>query len=269
MNRPNPRGLPALVLLSMLAAGLVLPLAGCPQARTDSTYADTARYRYEQGMEALEDENYLEAVKHFTFVKSKFAYSKYAALSELRIADSFFAQEKFIEAIDAYRLFMRGRPNHREVPYAMWRIAEANFEQIPSDFVLFPPAHEKDQGATREAISAYQQYVERFPGDRHVPEAQRRILEGRRALADYELYVARFYLRDDRNVSARGRLETVVEQFGDVKDRWAEGAWMLVKVYDALDRRADALATARRIIDTLPACDEADDARGFLRKHGG
>lgn len=261
MNTPRRHLLPLFALL--------LTALGCGGARPDATYAGTARYRYEQGMEAFEDENFIEAVKHFTFVKSKFAYSKYAALSELRIADSYFEQDKFIEAIDAYRLFMRGRPNHREVPYAMWRIAEAHFEQIPSDFVLFPPAHEKDQVATREAIAAYEGYVGRFPDHQNVAKAKARILEGRRALADHELYVARFYLNQERPVSARGRLEVLLEDFADVPDRWLEGAWMLVRVYETLDRPADAAAVARRIVETRPQSDEAEDARDWLRSHAG
>ncbi len=107
-------------------------------------------------------------------------------------------------------MFMQGRPNHREVPYAMWRIGEANYEQIPSDFVLFPPAHEKDQAATKDALRAYERYARRFPKHDKIKSAQKRISECRGALADHEMYVARFYLRQDRPVSARGRLEGLV-----------------------------------------------------------
>jgi len=230
----------------------------------DSSYSGSARHRFQQGQEALEDSEYLEAVKHFTYVKNKFAYSKYAALSELRLADTYFEQDKYIEAADGYRTFVRVRPNHRKVPYAMWRIGVCHFEEIPSDFFLFPPAHEKDQAATKDALRAFQRYVDRAPEDEHVAEARERILECRGALADYELYVARFYLRQDRPVSARGRLETLHRDFADVADRWAMASWLLAELLWAADERPEAVAVARALVERQPGSDEADDARDLL-----
>ena len=81
---------------------LVASLVACGGSPPPPSYAGTARHRYEQGKEALDDEDYLQAVKHFTFVKNKFAYSKYAALAEVGMADAYFQQSKYIEAIDAF-----------------------------------------------------------------------------------------------------------------------------------------------------------------------
>ena len=239
-------------------------LTACSAAQVDTSYSGSARHRYLQGEEALEDSEYLEAVKHFTYVKNKFAYSKYAALSELRLADTYFEQDKYAEAIQGYGTFVRVRPNHRKVPYALWRIGICHFEQIPSDFFLFPPTHEKDHGPTKDALRAFQRYVDRFPEDEHNGEARARILDCRRELADYELYVARFYLRQDRPVSARGRLETLHRDFSDVGDRWATGSWLLAELLWAADERKEAATVARALVDKQPGSDEADDARSLL-----
>ena len=229
----------------MLRIALVFLACGCSSVQPDTSYSGSARHRYLQGEEALNDSEYLEAVKHFTYVKNKFAYSKYAALSELRLADTYFEQDKYIEAIDGYRTFVRVRPNHRKVPYALWRIGVCNFEQIPSDFFLFPPAHEKDQASTKDALRAFQRYVDRFPDHEHVPEAKDRILECRRSLVDYELYVARFYLRQERPDSARGRLVEVHTRFGDVADRWAAGSWLLAELLWGKGEHEEAVKVAR------------------------
>ncbi len=246
---------------SLILAAFLCACAGTP---APTGYSNTARHRYQLGLEALQDGDHLEAVKHLTYVKNKFAYSKYAALAELRIADSYFEQEKFIEAIDSYRLFMQGRPNHREVPFAMIRIAHANFEQRPSNFFLFPPSHEKDQAATRDALTAYRRYLQRFAEGEHAAVAKERVARCRGALADHELYVARFYLNDERPVSARGRLEGLVSGFSDAPEQWAEGAWLLVRVYADLGDKAKATETARTLIAKSPAHDRADDARAWL-----
>lgn len=256
------------LILVWLGLGLGLGLAACDRGPTPTTYADTARYRYELGKEALDDSDYLEAIRHFTLVKNKYAYSKYAALAELGIADAYFDQEKFIEAIDGYRRFMQGRPNHREVPFAMWRIGAAYYEQLPSDFFLFPPPYEKDLGPTRDALRALRAFIERFPEHEKVKEAKTRIRDCRRSLADHELYVADFYLVREHPASARGRLETLVRDFDDVPDRWLTAASRLIDVYLELGLKAEAQATAKTLVDKHPKADEAEAARAVLRNRG-
>jgi outer membrane protein assembly factor BamD len=250
----------ALTLICALGAS-ALPACGSRSETVDPSYAGSARRAFQLGEEALKDEDYEEAIRNFTFVKNKFAYSRYAALAELRIADTYFAQEKWIEAIDAYRVFMQAHPSHREVPYAMWRIGEADYQQLPSDFILFPPAYEKDQAPTREALRNLEAYVQRFPQDEHVAEAKERIRDCRRMLADSELYVARFYMHDHRAVSARGRLEGVVADYEDLPDRWCEAALLLVRAYIQLDMKDEARKLAERITKAHPDRPEAEDAR--------
>lgn len=259
---------PTLLTAWTLLTALMLLATGCDRGPKPTTYADTARYSFQLGQEALDDGDYLEAIRHFTQVKNKYAYSKYAALAELRIADAYYNQDKFVEAIDGYRRFMNGRPNHREVPYAMWRIAASYYEQLPSDFFLFPPPYEKDLNSTRDALRALQAFIERFPEHEKVPAAKERILACRRALADHELYVADFYLLRDHPASARGRLETLVDEFEDVPDRWVRAAAQLMRVYQDLGLPAEAKATARRLIEKHPEADEAASARALLRQQG-
>ena len=257
----------------LLAVGLVAASSGCGSAPVDMTYADSARQAYDEAMEYFEDEDYLEAVKRLTTVKNKYAYSKYAALAEIRVADAYYEQEKWAEAIDAYRTFAQSRPNHPDVPYALWRVGSSYFEQIPSDFFILPPVHERDPAATKDALRALETFAERYPAHERAGDARDRILACRRLLADQELYVARFYVRADRPVSARGRLEGVVAQYTDLPDRWAEAALLLARVYAALSRSiADQAAefngkarqTAERLIRDLPAAPESERARDLL-----
>jgi outer membrane protein assembly factor BamD len=260
----------------LLALCLIPPLVGqgCGSAPVEANYADSARAAYDEAMEYFEDEDYLEAVKRLTTVKNKYAYSKYAALAELRIADAYYEQEKWVEAIDAYRTFAQSRPNHADVPYALWRVGRSYFEQIPSDFFILPPVHERDPAATKDTLRALNTFVERYPDHEQTPDARERILSCRRLLADQELYVARFYMRQDRPVSARGRLEVIVAQYADLPDRWSEAALRLVRVYMELaatspaaevdELNAKARQMAMRLIQDQPAATESEEARDLL-----
>lgn len=243
-------------------------LAACGGPAVDQSYAGTARYEYQLGVEALEDDDYVGAMNNFTAVKNKFPYSQYAALAELRIADTWYAQDKYLQAVDAYRQFVQGRPNHQDVPYALWRIGVAYYDQMPSDFFLLPPAHEKDQAATKDALRALEHYVERFPQHDSVPDAREKISQCRRELARHEMYVANFYLRHDRPVSARGRLEGLVSDYPDLADMWARAGALLVEVYLDLKLPDQALTTARLVVEKQPQSEEADDMRRFLQSIG-
>ncbi len=242
-------------------------LLACGPSNQNLGYTETARFRYEQGVEALEDDDYLEANRHLLFVKNKFAYSKYAALAELRIADAHFKQEKYIEAIDAYRSFLQGRPRHQEVPYARWRVGLAYFEQVPSDFFLFPPAHEKDQGPTKDALRALQTYLNYHPKHEKAEAAQKKVRLCRAELAAHELYVASFYLMMKRPRSAQGRLEMLVEVYEDLPHYWTSGAWKLVEVYSELKQLPKAIQLAHNLIKRFPQSDEAKQAQRFLNHH--
>src|SRR5688500_16246536 len=90
-------------LLTVLASviGLLAPLAaaGCAsgegEAATALDYTDNARQEYEAALEAFEDKNWELADELLNEVKRKYAYSRYARLAELRLADANFQQEKF------------------------------------------------------------------------------------------------------------------------------------------------------------------------------
>jgi outer membrane protein assembly factor BamD len=265
----NLRSAAALPALALVAAAALCPwLGACSSARPDASYSDSARAAFDEAMEAFEDEDYLEAVKRLTTVKNKYAYSRWAALAELRIADAYYEQDKWIEAIDAYRTFAQSRPNHPEVPYALYRVGRSYYEQMPSDFFILPPVHERDPAATKDTLRALETFVERYPENENAADARERIRTCRQLLADQEMYVARFYLHQERPVSARGRLERVVADYPDLEDRWAEAALLLVRVYaDAsVGLTGEAREMAQRLIRERPTTPEAQEARDLLAR---
>jgi outer membrane protein assembly factor BamD len=264
----RPRLLAASCRSALFAAVLAAPIGACSSTRPDASYSDSARAAFDEAMEAFDDEDFLEAVKRLTTVKNKYAYSRWAALAELRIADAYYEQDKWIEAIDAYRTFAQSRPNHPDVPYALYRVGRSYYEQIPSDFFILPPVHERDPAATKDTLRALETFVDRYPENENAADARDRIRTCRRLLADQEMYVARFYLHQERPVSARGRLERVVAEYPDLEDRWAEAALLLIGVYaDAsVGLMAEARAMAQRLIRERPTTPEAQEARDLLAR---
>ena len=183
------------------AVGLALALCGCESfqigGRTATlTYTDDARAAYGEALKAFKNKDWEDARTLFKEVKRLFAYSRYARLAELRLADIDFAQEKFTDAITAYRQFVQDHRNDPELEYARYRTAKALFKDI-DDTILLPPAEERDQATAYDAYKELRSLVRDYPSSRYKVDIAYMldVVTGR--LVRHELYVARYYLRQD------------------------------------------------------------------------
>ena len=219
------RFLQGLIILILWGVG-----SGCGST-PKKKYSSKAEEIYDQGLIALKAEDFLAADQFFQAVKVKFAYSSYAPLAELRLGDLLHVQGRYVEAIGTYQFFIKSRPNHQDVPYAYWRIGESYFKQIPSDFFILPPSHERDQGSTRDALRALQIYATRYSQHKYAKEAKKHILFCRRRLAAHELYVAQFYTRLGQDQAAQGRYEHLYQNFKDTPSYWKQARDALKKIY--------------------------------------
>jgi outer membrane protein assembly factor BamD len=174
---------------------------------------------------------------------------------------------KYQEAIQAYRQFARFRPSHGEVPYARYKMAEAYFKQIPSDWLLSPPVHELDQGPTREALRQVRRFVLDFPDDRRVADAQSMARQALAILARHELYVAHFYLDQDRPQAAIGRLSGLLSSYeGSAIE--AEVMLLLGRTYMQVRDRARARETFQGLMERYPNSGHAREAQSYLEELG-
>jgi outer membrane protein assembly factor BamD len=232
---------------------------------TDVNYQETAKQNFDSGEKAFADGKWNEAVKFFDHVKNKYPYSKYAVLAELRTADAHFAREKWLEAADAYRIFVRFHPRHEKVPYATFRIALAYYKSIDQDVWYFPTAVEKDQSAARDAIKAFDEFIARFPDDQNVAEAKKLRIEARARLADSDLYVAKFYAEREKWQGALWRYERVADEFGDTP----KAPYALLQAAQIADHKLSDANEATRLYEQLvrehPSSPEAADAKSALK----
>ena len=225
----------------------------------------TAEDLYNHAMEDLKDGMYPEALSGFADVKTKYPYSKYAALADLRTADTHYEQGKFVEAVDSYRQFIKLHPTHEEVPYAMLRIGEAYAEQAPDDYWFMPPSAEKDQANVRLAISAYQDLLDRYPKAEVATKAKEKLQVCRKKLAQHELYVAGFYFKRDKWRAAAGRAEGLVRDYPGVGFD-PEALWIAARARKQAGDEAEARADAEKLVEKFPASSEAKDAKAFLKE---
>ncbi len=98
------------------------------------------------------------------------------AYATLRLADSYFAINKFADARLKYQQFIDGFPDHQNVSDAYFRVAQSLFEES------LKPAYDQDE--TLSSITAFRNFIERFPNDgrykqavEYIRRAQYKIIE--------------------------------------------------------------------------------------------
>jgi outer membrane protein assembly factor BamD len=189
--------------LILLFATLTL-LSGC--ASTPVT-EPTAEQLYAQGESAFQKSRYEEAVNRWKQVKETFPDPELMAKAEIGIANAYFLNLDFIEAGAAYEDFRKLHPTHDLAQFALYRQALSSYNLITGI--------DTDQTPTKNALTLFESFTKLYPKSEYVSKVQEKITECRGKLAQYEIYVGRFYYRTDAYQAAIGRLEGALANFPD------------------------------------------------------
>jgi len=233
---------------ALLAA---LALSACAKAPVVK-YDSPAEEDYAVGVKLLDGHDFLEAQKLFERVRTKYPYSKFAALADLRLADLKFAQAKYVEAAEAYSTFVKLHPTNADVDYAAFRSAEARWHEAPSDVFFFPPVYERDLTQVTQAESALTQFLAKYPESRFVPEAKAILAKAQGILFARDWYAFEFYRKRNKLQGAAFRLEHIMKEFPG-NPREPEVLFELAGLYARLDERYRAQQALQQLIVRYPA----------------
>ncbi|MBU6152685.1 MAG: outer membrane protein assembly factor BamD [Bdellovibrionales bacterium] len=161
---------------------------------------------YEDADEDVKNDRFLLALDKLRVIKSKFSYSSYGALSQLRIGDVYFLQESYPEAASAYETFVELYPKHERAPYALFRAGESFFNDIPSTIA-------RDLRSAESAVASFSLYLRRYPSGEHSIAALDLKKKAYNKLAEKEMEIAEFYIKRKKPASAKSRLEKILNLY--------------------------------------------------------
>ena len=246
-----------------LAAAAALLLGACAKKAPAVKYDSQAEQEYTAGVGALEDRDFTDAQRILERVRTKYPYSKYGALAELRLADLKYEQGKFIEAADAYTGFVKIHPSSPQVDYAAYRAAMSRWADAPSEFFLFPPMYERDLTQFIKATEGLVTFLEKFPNSRYAPDAREKLDKARGVMAERDWYAFEFYKKREKWQGAAYRLERIMKEFPS-SPREPEALWQLADMYVKLSERFKAQKALQTLIVKYPASSQGKNAEKLL-----
>ncbi len=199
----------------LLLAGAVL-LSACASLE-DPTRDWSAERLYAEGKERLAEGDYETAIKHFEKIQARFPYGRHAEQAQLEIAYAYYKHNEPALAVAAADRFIRQYPTHPNVDYAYYLKGLTNFrgergilEWLISDAV---DDIDRDPRATREALAAFRELLQRFPNSRYAADAQQRIAYLTDGEARYEIMVARYYFERGAYVATVNRCKYTLQNY--------------------------------------------------------
>lgn len=188
---------------------------GCFPKPTDYNGKYPPRVAAEKNLDlaqrAIDEDYYEEAYQILDFVKNHYPY-ELDAQEHLRVlyGDILFKQDKYIDAISIYQTFIKIHPNSKYVPYAQFKIARSYYEDMPTDFILFPPPYERDRNSIVYAQKALIFYIGNYPKGKNIKEAKKMLQKTLDYLANYQFYVGNFYYKREKYKGAVRRFKNVI-----------------------------------------------------------
>ncbi len=167
----------------------------------------SAKEYYQQAAEAFTDEDYLGASEQYQELLDQYPLNPYAEEAQLKAAYGLFMEEKYAEAVGAFKDFERAHPTSRHMPFVKYFLGITNYSQIRS--------MDRDQAVTRRADGFFQEVIDRYPESAFVLEAEEKSKAARDILADHELMVANFNKKRGNITATKARLRSLIEQYSE------------------------------------------------------
>ncbi|MBI5886653.1 MAG: outer membrane protein assembly factor BamD [Deltaproteobacteria bacterium] len=244
-------------LFLIAAVSFTFMLNGCTSANENLAGMRDPKELYDKAMTAYLDGKNEDSEKAFKTLMEEHPLSPYATEAQIMLGDVCYAQEHYDDAAAYYTGFAAMHPTHQRAAYAVFQKGMSHFKEVLSV--------DRDQGATKKALFAFEDLAAWYPSSPYAPKALEMTAFLKRRLAERELYIAEFYFKNSRYKGALSRLRDILKTYPDtgLSDKTL---YMIGESYDKLGEKSLALDAFNNLITTYPSSPLATDAKDRLKE---
>lgn len=192
-------------LLSLLL--LILLVTACGDGVNTNLFSPEEYFEYARDLYV--DEDYEEALKEFQSILLQYPGSTITDDAQYFLAMTYFKREEFILAAYEFSKLIRDIPASEFVPEAQYMLAESYYQLSPN--------YQLDQSYTKKSIEEFQAFIDFFPVDSKVEEAEAKIKELNIKLAHKAYSNAYIYERMEYYRAALKYYENVANTYHDTE----------------------------------------------------
>ncbi len=198
---------------------------GCSSSNGDAMKTDDPEKAFSIAKRKYDEKDYLDAIDDFSLIKIKFPGTSVSDKTQFYLADSYFHRDEFILAAYEFENMLRNYSLSPLIPETRFKLGLCYYN--------LSPKYSLDQEYTNYAIEELQLYVELYPEDKFVPDAERKLKELRDKLAYKGFKTGELYMKLSNYKAAAIYFKNVYEDY--IESEWAD---------DAMLGHADALISA-------------------------
>ena len=217
----------------------------------ETLYADATR--------ELERKRYDRAIAFFEEVERQHPYSAWARRAMLMKAFAYYQGNDYDEALTAIDSFIALHPGNKDAAYAYYLKAICHYERIRDVG--------RDQEYTNNAVSALTDVVRRFPDSEYARDARLKLDLTYDHLAGKEMYIGRYYLKENKHIAAINRFKTVITNY-QTTNHVPEALHRMVEAYLELGVVDEARSAAAVLGYNFPGSRWYQDSYKLFEKRG-
>lgn len=198
--------------LNVVLLVTVIGAAGCSSISmpslpwSSSSQPDpTADALFAEGTRLFNEKRYAQAIDRFSKIKTDHPFTPLMTETELKMADAYYLNGQYPEAVNAFKEFQALHPANENIPFVVLRLGEAHFDQFTST--------ERDQKNTEIAKGYFETVLTNYPKSPQAAEARVKLAKTLQYLAEHEFNIAHFYFKQEKYPAARDRFEEIVRKY--------------------------------------------------------
>ena len=207
---------------------LIIPLISCSKDKINKSVIKEKDLEsqvleaYKEGLKSLKEGDAIFASKKFNEAETLFPQSKWAPMSSLMAAYSYYSQDYYEDSILELERFIKIYPFHENIDYAYYLLGLCWYEQIIDE--------KKDLQTIIKAKEKFSFLIKKFPSTEYALDAEFKIDLINDTLAAKEMYIGRYYFDQKKWIPAINRFRIIIDDY-ETTIYTEEALHRLVEVY--------------------------------------
>lgn len=214
---------------------------GCSASVNTTNMSPEERFDYT--MKLYNNRDYESALKEFQAILLQYPGSSIIDSAQYFLGMTRYNRGEYILAAYEFSKLIKSMPSSKFIPDAQFMLADSYFQ--------LSPYYELDQKYTKKAIEEFQSFIDIFPTDSKVADAEKKIKELNDKLAKKEYKIAYIYNRMGYYRAAEIYYDYVVDDFHDTK--YGPLAMLdKIKLLVSRNKNKEALTEISKFLDRYP-----------------